>query len=150
MTEQTDQEPTQVVLEEAEYSPPSDEYLTEQILTFLKENRPEVLRSTSSPPPFADRTAWTRLSRRGSGRELPEARRIQAHRGRSLPLTRPVCTPYAASFIRRPPCRRKTQPYRRADHHPRFSALELVGWRARQGQPCRHPPQRAARISAVS
>ena len=42
MNEQTDQEPTRVVLEEAEYSPPSDDYLREQILAFLRENRPST------------------------------------------------------------------------------------------------------------
>ena len=58
MNEQTDQEPTRVVLEEAEYSPPSDDYLREQILAFLRENRPSTYAELKASGELEHAVAW--------------------------------------------------------------------------------------------
>ena len=94
-----------------------------------------ALRSTSSPPPFADRTGCPRLESRGSGRKLPKRKRIKARRGRLfhphptlVPTPRPIVVVYPAVAI--------LSPISAPTITPTIRPGELVGWRSAHGTPC--------------
>ena len=166
MNEQTDQEPTRVVLEKAEYSPPSDDYLREQILALPagestfdlcgaegkrgagarrsveagggQEVRGEPHSDGDASAPGVELGDTSEDTRRGDGLDGQRPPPFCGPHGESTPEpswnrtralvsethrrpsrrpfdTHPTLYPYSAPHPSRPPCRRKTQTYQRAD-----------------------------------